>query len=232
MGHKWKCVGKVITHIPGTICDIPLVVLNLPNELTSQTLDSYSKWVYSVYPNQTNVLCETGLAPHIYPQLGTYEHIRTWKVDCDMDNDLDKNKNKNENFFFNISYSRKFSKYIHRVIDRLKKSFNLSCLRVRISFRIFNNLSELINGYITVKIGRGIHFHELMDRACNFSGSAKLTASVSLQVNPETLFNLRGKFYIMWYYLYTIWMEILAMFSGDLHLLHHYKINIAHFLAF
>ena len=34
---------------------------------------------------------------------------------------------KNRNIYFCVAYSRYFSTAIHRVIDRLKKSFNLTC---------------------------------------------------------------------------------------------------------
>ena len=45
---------------------------------------------------------------------------------------------------------------IHRVINRLKKYFNLSWLRVRMSYHIFNTLAELINGDLAAKTGREI----------------------------------------------------------------------------
>ena len=44
----------------------------------------------------------------------------------------------------------------HRVIDRLKKSLNLTWLRVRMSYHRYYNLAELLNGYLAAKIGRGI----------------------------------------------------------------------------
>ena len=70
---------------------------------------------------------------------------------------------------FFVAYSRYFSTSIHRVINRLKKYFNLSWLRVQISYHIFNNLAELINGDLAEKIGRGIFSKDLMDRKYNCS---------------------------------------------------------------
>ena len=60
-----------------------------------------------------------------------------------------------------------FSTYIHRVINRQKKSFNLSWLRVIMSYHIFNNLEELLNGYIVAKTRRLILSKYLMDVECN-----------------------------------------------------------------
>ena len=76
----------------------------------------------------------------------------------------DVNVKKNRNVYFCVAYSRYFSAAIHRVIDRLKKSFNLTWLRVQISYHGFNNLAELLNGDLAAKIGRGIFSKDLMDR--------------------------------------------------------------------
>ena len=55
-----------------------------------------------------------------------------------------------------------------------KKSFNLSCLIVQISYHRFNNLLEIINGDLAEKIGRGIISKDLMDRNCNCSLPSKV----------------------------------------------------------
>ena len=49
------------------------------------------------------------------------------------------------------------------------KSFNLSWLRVRMSYHIFNNLAELLNGDLAAKIGRDIFSKYLIDRECSCS---------------------------------------------------------------
>ena len=61
---------------------------------------------------------------------------RIWK------NDQTSTK-KNKNVYFCVAYSRCFSTSIHRVINRLK-IFNLSWLRVRMSYHRYNNLAELL----------------------------------------------------------------------------------------
>ena len=45
---------------------------------------------------------------------------------------------------------------------------------VRMSYHIFNNLSELLKGDLAAKIGRGIFSKDLMDRECNFSLLSKV----------------------------------------------------------
>ena len=63
---------------------------------------------------------------------------------------------------------------IHRVINRLKKSFNLSWMRVKMSYHGFNNLAEILNGDLAAKIGRGIFSKDLMDRKYNCSLPSKV----------------------------------------------------------
>ena len=78
------------------------------------------------------------------------------KLDIENEKEPDVNKKKNRHVYFCIAYSRYFSISIHRVINRLKKTFNLSWLRVRMSYHRFNNLAELLNGDLAAKTGRGI----------------------------------------------------------------------------
>ena len=42
------------------------------------------------------------------------------------------------------------------------------------SYNIFNNVAELLNRYLTAKIGRGIFSKDLMDRECNCSLTSKV----------------------------------------------------------
>ena len=81
-----------------------------------------------------------------------------------IEKEPDVNKKKNRNVYFCVSYPHYFSMSIYRVINRLKHSFNLSWLRVRMSYYIFNNLAELLNRDLAAKIGRGIFPKDLMDR--------------------------------------------------------------------
>ena len=72
----------------------------------------------------------------------------------DIEKEPDVSKKGKQNVYFCVAYSRYFSMSIHRVINRLKKSLNLSWLRVQMSYYIFNNLAELLNEYLAVISGR------------------------------------------------------------------------------
>ena len=76
----------------------------------------------------------------------------------EKNNERDVSIKRNINVFFCVAYSRYLSTAIHRVIDRLKRSFNLTWLRVRIPCHRYNNLAELLNGDLAAEIGRGIFF--------------------------------------------------------------------------
>ena len=69
--------------------------------------------------------------------------------------------------------------------ERLKKLFNLTWLRVKISYYIFNNLLELLNGDLATKIGRGIFSKDLMDINVIVLFHLKSTKNISKKVNAD-----------------------------------------------
>ena len=123
--------------------------------------------VDKIYPAHVNALRKAGLAPPVFSTMGDFWRKQDEKVYNEKERDISRKKNRN--VYFCVTYSRYFSTSIHRVIDRLKRSFNLTRLRVRISYHIFNNSAELLNGDPAAKIGRGIFSKYLMDRKCNYS---------------------------------------------------------------
>ena len=58
--------------------------------------------------------------------------------------------------------------------QQAKNKFNITWLRVQMSYHRFNNLAELLNGDLAAKIGRGIISKDLMDRKCNCSLPSKV----------------------------------------------------------
>ena len=115
----------------------------------------------SIYPAHMNALRKAGLAPSVFPTMGELWEKKDEKSEKNKERDVSAKKNRN--VYFCVAYSRYFSTAIHRVINRLKKSFNLTWLRVRMSYHRYNNLAELINGDLSEKIGRGIFSKDLMD---------------------------------------------------------------------
>ena len=97
----------------------------------------------------------------------------------------DVNKKKNRSVYFCVAYSHYLSTSIHRVINRLKKYFNLSWLIVIMSHHIINSLAELFNGYLAAKTGRGILSKDLINRECN--------CSIPYKVNGKCFY--KGKFW-------------------------------------
>ena len=116
--------------------------------------------VDTIYPAHGNTLRKAGLAPPVFPTMGELwkNKMRSWRK---IKKETSAFKRK---LYFVVAYSRYFSTAIHRVIERLKNSFNLTWLRVQMSYHRFNNLAELLNGDLTAKIGRWIFSKYLMDR--------------------------------------------------------------------
>ena len=152
-GQQLKYVGKESTHKPGDLRAIPWGVLNRLAKLTSRKPSIHSEGVYKIHPDHANALCKAGLTLPNFPTMGDLWSKQDERLDIEKEPDVRKNKNINVYFF--VAYSRYFSTSIHRVINRLKKSFNLSWIRVRMSYHRFNNLAELLNIDLAAKIGMG-----------------------------------------------------------------------------
>ena len=126
-----KYVGKERTHKPGTLRAIPSGVLNRLTKLTSRKPSIQAEELDMIYLAHTNTLRKAGLAPPVFPTM-----VELWEK---QDEKVEKNKEqyvsvkKNMNVYFCVAYSRYLSTAIHRVIGRLKKAFNLTWLRVRIT---------------------------------------------------------------------------------------------------
>ena len=134
-GQQLKYVGKEITHTPSTFHAITSGVLNHLAKLTSRKPYIHSEGVDKIYPDHANVLRKAGLAPYNFPTMGYLWSKQDDNVDIEKEPDV--NKKKNRNVYFCVAYPRNFSMSIHRVINRLKQSFNLSWLRVRMSYHSF-----------------------------------------------------------------------------------------------
>ena len=157
-----KYVGKESTHTPVTLRAIPSGVFNRLAKLTSRKPSIQAAAVDSIYPDHANALRKVGLATSVFPTMGELWEKQDEKLEKNKERDISVKKNKN--VYFCVYYSRYSSAAIHRVINSLKKSFNLTWLRVRMLYHRYNNLVELLNGDLTVKIGRGIFSKDLMDR--------------------------------------------------------------------
>ena len=121
-----------------------------------------------------------GLAPPVFSTMGELWRKQDEKAEKNKERDVSVKKNIYVYFF--VASSRYISSAIHRVIAKLKNSFNLTWLRVKMSYHIFNNSAELLNRDLAAKIGREIFSKDLMDRECNCSLPYK---NVSTKVNAD-----------------------------------------------
>ena len=116
----------------------------------------HSEGVEKIYPDHANDFRKAGLARPISLTMRKLWKNQDEKMNIENKKEPDVKKKKNRNIYFCVAYSRYFYTSTHRAINKLKQYFNLSWMRVRMSYHIFNNLSELINGDIATKIGWGI----------------------------------------------------------------------------
>ena len=130
-GQQLKYVGKESTHTPGTFRAIPSRVLNRLAKLTSRNPPIHDEAVDKIYPAHANALLKAGLAPPVLPTMGDLWENQDEKLEIEKGRDV--SKKKNIKVYFCVAYSRYFSTSIHRVINRLKNSFNLKWLRLLMS---------------------------------------------------------------------------------------------------
>ena len=162
-GQQFKYVVKESIHTTSTLRVIPSGFLNRYSKLTSGKPSIHSEGVDKIYPKHANSLRKAGLAPPNFPKIGDLWYKQDEREDIDIEKEPDIRKNKKRNVYFCVAYSCFFTS-IHRVINRLKQSSNLSWIRVKISYHRFNNLAELINGDHATKIGRGVFSKDLICR--------------------------------------------------------------------
>ena len=125
-----------------------------------------------IYPAHANALRKVGLVLSVFPAMGELLEKQDEKLEKNKERDVIVKKNRN--VYFCVAFSRYFSTAVHRVIDRLKMSFNLTWLRVRIYYHRYNNLAELLNGDLAggsslrwvEKTKKGKYFYFLIDRLC------------------------------------------------------------------
>ena len=95
---------------------------NLPHDMIhSEAVEKYTPTTRTLSARQASHL----LISQIWE---IYRRKQDEKVDMEKKQDVSKKKNRN--VYFCVAYSRYFSTSIHRVVNRLKNSFNLSWLRV------------------------------------------------------------------------------------------------------
>ena len=171
-GQQLKYSGQESTHTTGTLRAIPSGVLNRLAKLNSRNPSIHAEAADKIYPDHANALRKAGLAPPVFATMGDLRRKQDEKVYNEKEQDVSKKKNRN--VYICVAYSRYFSTSIHRVIESLKFLCKLTWLRVRMSYHIFNNLAELLNGDLAVKIGWGIFSKDLMNRKFNCSLPSKV----------------------------------------------------------
>ena len=103
------------------------------------------------YPDHANALARAGICMKNFPNLKEF-----W------DNADEREKKKKEkrkmkrggkhNAYFCIGFSQLWREKIHSVIKKLRKYHDLKWLRVRMSYNIFPNIGEILQGDLVGKL--------------------------------------------------------------------------------
>ena len=151
---KWqqlKYVGKESTHTPGTLRYIPSGILNRLAKITSRNPSIHAEAVDKIYPAHANALRKAGLAPPVLPTMGDLWRKQDEKVDIEKEQSFSKKKQKR--ILLCCILTLLF--YVNPQGGlQAKKSFNLTWLRVRMSYHRFNKVAELLNGDLAARFSR------------------------------------------------------------------------------
>ena len=99
-----------------------------------------------------------------FPNNGIIMGKSRWKYVCWEKKEPDVNKKeKHKCLFLSCPFTLVFRLY-PQGDQKAKKYFNISWMRVQMSYHIFNRFDELLKGYRATKIGWGILSRDLMDK--------------------------------------------------------------------
>lgn len=156
-------------HSPGSIKGIRKSVEKRLGRLVldgdRETLD---KKFDEIYPEHAEKILKAGLG-----QRSDFRSIREIQRE-DMDQQRCRSvKRKNRNTYFCINYSKFFSKPIHAIIEKWRKRYRLTWLRVGISYSRFSNLAEKITANLKEKLREkiGLKSVDFIERRCNCAGN-------------------------------------------------------------
>ena len=92
-GQQLKYSGRKRNHTPGTLYTIPLGLINWLGKTTSCSPEKNSKRVYSIYPNHTNSIYDTGTEHSIFTKMGKlWRDLDLKKMVRNTNNDLNTEK--------------------------------------------------------------------------------------------------------------------------------------------
>ena len=213
-GQKIQYVNKDSTHRRSCLTAIPSGVFKRLSRLTSQDDLGIAgnKAINELYPDHWNALLEANLVKKAIkpPRMKTL-----WRRN---DNDKNKNEKSNEdnstyhkhntrNVYFVHGHSKFWSNLkepIHKIITKAFKSNNLDWLRIRMTYRRYTNISELLQSDLSKKLNKDLVSLDYMERPCNCPahclidnkcpyGNKCRTTCVVYKVEWKT----RKKFYIL-----------------------------------
>ena len=93
-GHQLRYIGKGSTHTPGTLCTVPLGVINCLEKLTLCKPIFHSERVENVYRDHMEALREVGLIPPIFLKMGELWKVQDEKMDIEKKREPGVNKKK------------------------------------------------------------------------------------------------------------------------------------------
>jgi len=156
---------------------IPRGVFHRLANLTSFNNLNKDKTVDELYSIHAKALRTVGLVCDEFPVLSQY--LKNDKMEEDTinhyDNDLINKKKDLRSAYLSICFCQCWNKrYIPLLLKRLKIKYNLPWIRVRISWKHFENVEELLGAALHKVVMKGLTSSDMKCRECNCSKPNKL----------------------------------------------------------
>ena len=116
------------------------------------------------YQGHVKALSKAGLAPKVHPTMNEIwkkANTSILKKDAKRENG---SRGKEHSMYFCIGFSKIWQKKIYNIIKKLRDSNSIKWLRTRMSYHIFPNLGELLQGDLVSKIRRNLVSTNFLDR--------------------------------------------------------------------
>jgi GIY-YIG catalytic domain len=151
---------------------IPTGVCGRLAKLTTIDEENENRLLEDIYPQHFKALRNANLIVDKSPTLQEMatkvlvNQLTTLDTNS-TNNKTEKERNRRRSTFFCIGVSKAWSVPIHQIIKEVKKKFNLSWLRISMSYHRFTNLREIFQGDLSKKLTVNVVSKDFETLQCN-----------------------------------------------------------------
>jgi len=185
-----KYLNRSSTHPSHVFKAVPTAIIKRLAQLTSLTTTNKNQTIDKLYPDHADALKIAGLNPKKYPtlieaqeEIRKAERAKATRIVNPYDSQEEKDrkneaakvrkKSKDRTIWFCTAFSKFWDKPISRKISSLIKKYNLTWLRVTVSYLKYSNINQMFQSDLKRKCSLHITETDLPPRPCNCNATSK-----------------------------------------------------------